>query len=281
MRDKSEFEPVCRTRLPTNWIFHPQFAFPLHHFIFSTHNKIISVLKIFIFLRCRIFVHFPCKNIYFATLISWRGPGVAKCKCWITRPPFCPPCGLSHHITCLPGNCIKYKYKRKYKSNTNKNANTNQIQIQRCITRQGLLLPVAHPFCCTVRSITSHASLIRKLHQKQLHMYMDILYKYKCFIIRQGLLIMTNVIYICTVLNTCLLSRVQWKKLFFSFSFWYTFFPVFFNSKTGLFSCIFWSEASFFCKFSCLCLHSGFTWQSPAKYIGWPKKYLSVRNMRI
>ena len=75
--------------------------------------------------------------------------------------------------------------------------------------------------------------------------------------------------------------RAQWKKLFFSFNFWYTFFPVFFNSKTGLFSCIFWSEASFFCKFSCLCLHSGFTWQSPAKYIGWPKKYLSVRNMQI
>ena len=109
MRDKSEFEPVCRTRLPTNWIFHPQFAFPLHQYIFFSHNKIISVLKIFIFLRLRIFVHFPCKNIYFATLISWRGPGVAKRKCWITRPPFCPPCGLSHHITCLPGNCIKYK----------------------------------------------------------------------------------------------------------------------------------------------------------------------------
>ena len=63
--------------------------------------------------------------------------------------------------------------------------------------------------------------------------------------------------------------------------FWYTFSFVFFNSKTGLFSCIFWSEDSFLCKFSWLCLHSGFTWWSWAKYIGWPKKYINMLNMWI
>ena len=78
-----------------------------------------------------------------------------------------------------------------------------------------------------------------------------------------------------------LYSRAQWKIFFFNFNFWHTFSFVFFNSKTGLFSCIFWSEDSFLCKFSCLCLHSGFTWRSWAKYIGWPKKYVNVLNMQI
>ena len=76
-------------------------------------------------------------------------------------------------------------------------------------------------------------------------------------------------------------SRAQWKIFFFNFNFWHTFSFVFFNSKTGLFSCIFWSEDSFLCKFSCLCLHSGFTWWSWAKYIGWPKKYINMLNMWI
>ena len=75
--------------------------------------------------------------------------------------------------------------------------------------------------------------------------------------------------------------RAQWKIFFFNFNFWHTFSFVFFNSKTGLFSCIFWSEDSFLCKFSCLCLHSGFTWWSWAKYIGWPKKYINMLNMWI
>ena len=75
--------------------------------------------------------------------------------------------------------------------------------------------------------------------------------------------------------------RAQWKIFFFNFNFWHTFSFVFFNSKTGLFSCIFWSEDSFLCKFSWLCLHSGFTWWSWAKYIGWPKKYINMLNMWI
>ena len=73
---------------------------------------------------------------------------------------------------------------------------------------------------------------------------------------------------LCVVLS--MHSRAQWKISFFNFNFWHTFSFVFFNSKTGLFSCIFWSEDSFLCKFSCLCLHSGFTWRSRAKYIEWP-----------
>ena len=74
---------------------------------------------------------------------------------------------------------------------------------------------------------------------------------------------------------------MHWKIFVFHFNFWYTFFPVFFNSKTGLFSCIFLFEDSFICKFCFLCLHSGFTWRRQAKYTGWPKKYVNVLNMQF
>ena len=53
------------------------------------------------------------------------------------------------------------------------------------------------------------------------------------------------------------------------------FFFVFFNFKRGFFSWTFWFGASFICKNAHLCLHSGFTWWSWAKYI----KYLKAQTI--
>ena len=51
-------------------------------------------------------------------------------------------------------------------------------------------------------------------------------------------------------------NRAHWQIFFFHFNSWYTFSSVFFNSMTGLFSCIFWFEDSFLCKFTYLHLLS-------------------------
>ena len=51
--------------------------------------------------------------------------------------------------------------------------------------------------------------------------------------------------------------RAHWQIFVFHFNFWYTLSSVFFNSKTGLFACIFWSENTLLCKFSYLHLLSG------------------------
>ena len=71
-------------------------------------------------------------------------------------------------------------------------------------------------------------------------------------------------------------SRVQWEIFFFHFNSWHTFFSVFFNSKTGLFSCIFLFEDSFICQFTYLHLLSGLQgkirqniYDSPNKYFKW------------
>ena len=52
------------------------------------------------------------------------------------------------------------------------------------------------------------------------------------------------------------------------------YFFVFLNFKRDFFSWTFLFGASFICKKAHLCLHSGLTWRSRAKYIEWPKNML-------
>ena len=61
--------------------------------------------------------------------------------------------------------------------------------------------------------------------------------------------------------------------------FWSTFSSVFFNSKTGLFSCIFWFEDSFLCKFTYLHLLSRLQGRIHQKNIWRPKKYSGLTNV--
>ena len=61
--------------------------------------------------------------------------------------------------------------------------------------------------------------------------------------------------------------------------FWYTFSFVLFNSKTGLFSCIFWFEDSFLCKFTYLHLLSGLQGRIRQKIYDGRKKYFGLINV--
>ena len=74
-------------------------------------------------------------------------------------------------------------------------------------------------------------------------------------------------------------SRAQWEIFFFHFNFWYTFSSVLFNSKTGLFSCIFWFEDSFLCKFTYLHLLSGLQGRIRQKIYDGRKKYFGLTNV--
>ena len=79
--------------------------------------------------------------------------------------------------------------------------------------------------------------------------------------------------------HICIYNRVKWEIFFFHFNSWYTFSSVFFNSKTGLFSCIFWFEDSFLCKFTYLHLLSRLQGRICQKiYDGW-KKYFVLTNV--
>ena len=73
--------------------------------------------------------------------------------------------------------------------------------------------------------------------------------------------------------------RAQWEIFFFHFNFWYTFSSVLFNSKTGLFSCIFWFEDSFLCKFTYLHLLSGLQGRIRQKIYDGRKKYFGLTNV--
>ena len=61
--------------------------------------------------------------------------------------------------------------------------------------------------------------------------------------------------------------------------FWYTFSYVFFNSKTVLFSCIFWFGDSFLCKFTYLYLLSGLQGRICQKIYDGRKKYFGLTNV--
>ena len=61
--------------------------------------------------------------------------------------------------------------------------------------------------------------------------------------------------------------------------FLYTFSSVFFNSKTGLFSCNFWFEDSFLCKFTYLHLVSGLQCKICQKIYDVWKKYFGFTNV--
>ena len=74
-------------------------------------------------------------------------------------------------------------------------------------------------------------------------------------------------------------TRGRCRKLFLQILSRHKYFFVFLNFKRGFFSWTFWFGASFICKNAYLCLHSGFTWWSRAKYIEWSTKYVKPLNM--
>ena len=72
--------------------------------------------------------------------------------------------------------------------------------------------------------------------------------------------------------------RAHWQIFFFHFNFWYTFSSVLFNSKTGLFSYIFWFGDSFLCKFTYSHLLSRLQDRICQKIYDGRKKYFGLTN---